>query len=104
MSDLTPAEHAAAEALARDFNINHGDGIQRLRPDDFESEARAVVAAARPLIAEEALREASAYLLEHRRDNDGAYDFWRMYEAGGPEWLVSRAVAARPSTSEETNR
>jgi hypothetical protein len=52
---MTEAEQAAAKALARDFNLNHADGIQRLGPDSFVSEARAVVAAVEPHLAIAAL-------------------------------------------------
>jgi len=65
-------------------------------------QADATLTVLRPLIAAEVLRGESKYLYDHRRDDNTAYDLWRMYEAGGPEWLASRADAAlsRP-TSEE---
>jgi hypothetical protein len=66
-------------------------------------QADAILAVLRPLIAEEALRETAKYLHEHRRDGDGAYDLWQMYEAGGPEWLSSRAAAARHPLSRPTS-
>jgi len=104
---LTDAEKAAAEVL---FHLSETSGewhAPHWTVDDFADEARAVVAAVQPLIAEETLRETADYLYEHRRDgDDGAFNFWQMYEAGGPEWLSSRATAARQSlsrpTSEET--
>jgi len=60
-----------------------------------EELARAVVAAVRPIIARETLCEEAAYLRDHRRDDNGAFDLWKMYEAGGPEWLASRAAFHR---------
>lgn len=96
---LTEAEQAAAAALAFDLDIPADIGVE-----GFRKAARAVVAAVRPLIAEEALRQTADYLYEHRRDSDGAYDLWRMYEAGGPEWLSSRAIAARQSTARPTSK
>lgn len=52
---LSPAELAAAKALARDWNLRLADGIQRMVPSDFTDEARAVVAAVRPILAAQAL-------------------------------------------------
>lgn len=56
MTDLTPAEQAAAEALHRHFTENDSLGIESINPDDFAAEARAVVAAARPIIEWEAVQ------------------------------------------------
>jgi hypothetical protein len=56
--DLSPAEQAAAVALARDWNLNRADGILRLGPADFAGEARAVVAGVRSLIEAEAAGKA----------------------------------------------
>lgn len=103
---LTEAEKAAAEVLAARHNAFSTTG--RLAVSAFEDEARAVVAAVRPLIEAEALREEATYLSDHRRDDDGPFDLWRMYEAGGPEWLASRAAArqslSRPTSEETPNR
>jgi len=75
--------------------------IDAIGVDGFKNLARIAVEAARPLLAAEALKDAADYLYEHRRDGDGSFDFWRMYEAGGPEWLASRAQAAlRPAPRE----
>lgn len=49
MNDLTPAEQAAAEALARHFNLNYSDGIERHGTTNWTPEARAVVAAVQPI-------------------------------------------------------
>ena len=53
--ELTEAERAAANALARHHNMVHGDGIVRLAPDDFADDARAVVAAVAPIVKRETL-------------------------------------------------
>lgn len=101
---LTPVELAAATAMADRQNraeLAAGYGAAAA-PGDFADEARAVVSAVRSQIAAEALREAAKYLYDHRRDNDGAFDLWRMYEAGGPEWLSSRANALSLPASKET--
>lgn len=102
---LTDAEKAVeavlyklrwAKSATEDDGCGCGGGFRD------SAEARAVVAAVRPLIASEVLREEARYLYDHRRDDDAAYDLWRMYEAGGPEWLASRANAAlsRPTAEE----
>jgi len=51
----SPAEQAAAEAVARDWNLRYGDGIHQIGADVFTDEGRAVVAALRPLIEADAL-------------------------------------------------
>jgi hypothetical protein len=53
--ELTEAERAAANALARHHNMVHGDGIVRLAPDDFADDARAVVVAVAPIVKRETL-------------------------------------------------
>lgn len=61
---LSEAEQAAAEALARHFNLNYSDGIERHGPVNWGPEARAVVAAVRPILAAEALEAAKDRLLD----------------------------------------
>lgn len=93
---LTPAEQAVADALrANPFGCHMNGEVC----DECAESFRAVVAAVRPLIAEETLRQTAKYLFDHRRDDPTAFDLWQMYEAGGPEWLSSRASSARQSLS-----
>jgi len=55
---LTDAEQAAAEALFRLNETGGGYHAAHWTPDDFADEARAVVAAVRPLIAKELVEAA----------------------------------------------
>jgi len=89
-TELTEAERAAADVLLYEEGSEWAEGTER-----HEELARAVVAAVRPIIARETLCEEAAYLRDHRRDDNGAFDLWKMYEAGGPEWLAGRAAFHR---------
>jgi hypothetical protein len=86
-TELTEAERAAEQVLTD--NIPHIVGLVG------DAIARQIVAAVRPVIARETLCEEAAYMREHRRDDNGAFDMWKMYEAGGPEWLANRAAHHR---------
>lgn len=54
-ADLTPAEQAAAEHFARLYNMIAPEHAPAVDAEQFTTEARAVVAAARPLIEADAL-------------------------------------------------
>lgn len=61
---LSPAEQAAAEAIAAVRNENGYGGIEYFAASDWEDEARAVVAAVRGPIAAEALIDAAERVLD----------------------------------------
>jgi hypothetical protein len=61
---LSPAELAAAEALARHFNENYSDGIERHGAANWTPEARAVVAAVHQTIADETALQLGRDLLD----------------------------------------
>jgi len=69
---LTDAEQAAAEALARHFNENYSDGIERHTFENWAPEARAVVAAVQQPIA-----DATALQLGRDLLDDGLEPFLR---------------------------
>jgi len=96
---MTEAEQAVVDVLSGDSACSWHVGCDV--EDCYGPRAAAIVAKLRPILAAEALREESAYLKEHRRDDNGAFDLWGMYEAGGPEWLAHRA-ALRTTTPEES--
>jgi hypothetical protein len=87
----TEAEQAAAKALARHFNLNYSDGIERHTDVSWGPEARVAVAAVRPLIEAEALREfadsnrfPSDWIMFRRNDGSGVTmgDLLREVAAG----------------------
>ncbi|KPC75480.1 hypothetical protein ADL26_07575 [Thermoactinomyces vulgaris] len=91
---MTEAEQAAAEALARHFNLNYSDGIERPGPVNWGPEARAVVAAVRELIAAEALEAMAEELRKGDPADPGAV---LMLDADG---LDECAAALRTTTPE----
>lgn len=60
---LTAAERAAARELSRIYNRRDDIPVE-LEPADFADEARAVVAAVRPILAAEALSQAAERVLD----------------------------------------
>lgn len=97
MNDLTPAEQAAAEALA-DW---HSAASCVCCPLDFAREARAVVAAVRPLIEAEA-RDAVAAEFDRLAQAFTDRQSWSAARAAKYGANVTRSLS-RP-TSEETQK
>jgi len=98
------AEQAAAEALARHFNLNYSDGIERHGVINWAPEARAVVAAVRPLIeadALEALADGAASYGPPTADQLRGIAFMvRKGLRSVRAWLDADAAALRTTTSE----
>ena len=99
---MTEAEQTAAEALARHFNLNYSDGVERHGPVNWGPEARAVVAAVRPLIEAETLDRFADHLralVASETFCEEAGDLGMKYAASEAE---DEAAALRTTTPEES--
>ncbi len=96
---MTKAEQAAAEAIAAVRNENGYGGIEHFAASDWEDEARAVVAAVRPLLLDEAA-EAMLHHAQAAENNDATEDAVYTFMVAADR-IRAWAAALRTTTSEE---